>query len=216
MSRPTARCRGRRKPAGPRPRRTARTRPSPYWPRPARPSSSTTGHYGLQPQPLLRIPTAAVRLDHHLSLTLVALFAFSRSLSDYRTIHRGGPNTTPLPRRVLYLTFGRRWFSDVKNFDRDSLFDPLPVPRGLAGTAGAAGGALLAEGGLGLFDHVVQCHQVTQCPTARAAAVSLTRVRPQPRPGCRSRAAGARSGTRSTPAGTRRPPPSQPPYSCND
>lgn len=54
--------------------------------------------------------------------------AGSAILFDYRTIHRGAANSSGTPRRVLYLTYARKWFTDAKNFNAPSILETTTVP----------------------------------------------------------------------------------------
>jgi len=42
-------------------------------------------------------------------------------LFDYRVLHRGTANRSPLPRPILVITFAKPWFKDVLNFPKRSL-----------------------------------------------------------------------------------------------
>ncbi len=48
-------------------------------------------------------------------------------LFDYRIVHRGQPSHSAVARPVLYLTYGRPWFQDVRTFSTRRL--GLPEPR---------------------------------------------------------------------------------------
>jgi hypothetical protein len=49
------------------------------------------------------------------------LGAGSMLLFDYRLVHRGLANRSPVPRPLLYLTYARPWFRDARSFPERSL-----------------------------------------------------------------------------------------------
>jgi len=48
-------------------------------------------------------------------------------LMDYRLRHTGTPNTSNLPRPILYIVYSRRWFLDRRNFEIQSPLDISPA-----------------------------------------------------------------------------------------
>lgn len=42
----------------------------------------------------------------------------SAGVMDYRLAHHGTPNTSSVPRPVLFIVYARRWFRDTENFER--------------------------------------------------------------------------------------------------
>ena len=53
-------------------------------------------------------------------------------LFDYKVLHRGGANTSPQMRTLLYYTFSRPWYSDWVNWDTATLGEDDANPRAFA------------------------------------------------------------------------------------
>ena len=47
---------------------------------------------------------------------VVPMYSGSVVISDYRTVHRGTTNRSPVPRPVAMLVYGREWWTDTVNY----------------------------------------------------------------------------------------------------